>query len=240
MLEKDINKFYELIEKLKIKCREQFQVPQWCDLTLCMIDGRHAYWKNCRKGLYLFFDNQEKRSDGKTHRIVRIGTHAVKRAEGKSTLWRRLKQHKGNDKNDGGNHRGSIFRLLVGEALINRDSNGPASWGMGSNASKETRQQEMKHEVKVSKYIRELPFLIIRIDDSIDRKSLESSLIALISNIGRRAAEPPCPDEPSKDWLGRHSCRPLVRNSGLWNNQGVLGTYDPKLIETLNHYVGGM
>jgi hypothetical protein len=171
---------------------------------------------------------------------VRIGTHGVKKSEGKSTLWGRLKQHKGNDKDGGGNHRGSIFRLLVGEALINRDSNGPATWGIDSSAPKEIRQKETEHEIKVSAYIRELPFLVIKIDNKGNRKFLECNLIALLSNINRRKTKPPCPDEPSDNWLGRHSCRPLVRNSGLWNNQGVQGIFDPNSLELLEKCIGEM
>jgi hypothetical protein len=236
----DIYKLYELIEKLKATCCERFHVTQWLDITLSNIGGRQPYWNECRKGLYLFFDNREKCADGNTPRIVRIGTHGIKKAESKSTLWGRLKQHKGNEKNGRGNHRGSIFRLLVGEALINRDSNGPVSWGIGSSAPNDTRQQEIEHEIKVSAYIKELPFLVIKIDNRDDRKFLEDNLIALLSNINRRQSDPPCPDDPSRHWLGRHSCRPLVRSSGLWNNQGVQDTNDPNFLELLAKYIGEM
>jgi len=34
-----------------------------------------------------------------------------------TTLWARLSQHRGSAKSGGGNHRCSIFRLLVGRAL---------------------------------------------------------------------------------------------------------------------------
>ncbi len=240
MLVHDVNMFYELLEELKVKCEKQFRVAQWSDLTLGKINGRHANWKNVRKGLYLFLDNQERRSDSKNHRIVRIGTHAIQSLDAKSTLWGRLKQHKGVDKNNGGNHRSSIFRLLIGEALSKRDLIGPPSWGIGSSASKAIRRREIDHESEVSKYIRELPFLVIKIDSKNDRKFLESNLIGLLSNMNRTAFNPPCPDEPSENWLGHYSCRPLIKNSGLWNIQNVQRAYDPKTIEIFNHYLGGM
>jgi hypothetical protein len=39
----------------------------------------------------------------------------------------------------GGNHRGSIFRLIVGASLIRRDGRSHATWGGGNNASREIR-----------------------------------------------------------------------------------------------------
>ena len=65
----------------------------------------------------LFFEESELRSDsGDGLRVVRIGIHALKRGSRKS-LWNRLAQHRGIIKRGGGNHRGSIFRLLAGTAL---------------------------------------------------------------------------------------------------------------------------
>ena len=70
-----------------------------------------------RRGVYFFFEPGESRSlSGTGSRIVRLGTHALANGS-RSTLWQRLSQHRGNAKGDGGNHRGSIFRLLVGVAL---------------------------------------------------------------------------------------------------------------------------
>ena len=68
------------------------------------------------------FEQGENRSDtGDGPKVVRVGTHALTAGSG-TKLWTRLSEHKGPPKTGGGNHRGSIFRLIVGAALINRES----------------------------------------------------------------------------------------------------------------------
>ncbi len=104
-MQADISKLYGMIEKLKDKCCHSFDLADWKELTLGNCSGRHKSWIYYRRGIYFFFDTQEKRTDGSL-RVVRVGTHAIKTGESKSTLWGRLKQHKGNN-NSGGNHRGS-------------------------------------------------------------------------------------------------------------------------------------
>jgi len=52
-------------------------------------------------------------SDG--NRVVRVGTHGLKTGS-TSTLWGRVHQHR-DTREGGGNHRGSVFRLHVGQAL---------------------------------------------------------------------------------------------------------------------------
>src|SRR5207248_1555388 len=72
-----------------------------------------------QRGVYFFMEEGEHRTNtGRGLRIVRVGTHALK-AGSRTTLWKRLSQHKGHENSGGGNHRGSIFRLLVGSTLIN-------------------------------------------------------------------------------------------------------------------------
>lgn len=72
------------------------------------------------RGIYFFKEKGEDRDDtGDGPGIVRVGTHAL--SEGSRTkLWGRLAQHRSIVKTAGGNHRGSIFRLLVGTALMKR------------------------------------------------------------------------------------------------------------------------
>ena len=62
-------------------------------------------------------------------RVVRVGMQALK-ADSKTTLWGRLSQHQDIQSTGGGHHRGSIFRLLVGQALICRDGLDVPSWGV--------------------------------------------------------------------------------------------------------------
>jgi hypothetical protein len=104
------------------------------------IDGKHTL-AECHGrmvwpplGVYFFFEASELRSEtGTGPRVVRVGTHGLKAGSGTS-LWRRLSQHRGITSTGGGNHRGSIFRLLVGTAIRHRDQLvAPVSWGVGSD-----------------------------------------------------------------------------------------------------------
>jgi hypothetical protein len=61
-------------------------------------------------------EGEERSHSGQGPRIVRVGTHALKGGSS-TTLWKRLSQHKGQERSRRGNHRGSIFRLIVGTAL---------------------------------------------------------------------------------------------------------------------------
>jgi hypothetical protein len=81
-----------------------------------------------QRGVYFIFEGGENRALENSLRVVRVGTHAVSQGS-KSTLWSRIKTHKGST--DGfGNHRSSIFRLHVGEAFINKspESFDTSSW----------------------------------------------------------------------------------------------------------------
>jgi hypothetical protein len=46
-------------------------------------------------------------------------------------------RHKGQAGTGGGNHRGSIFRFIVGAALIRRDGRAFPSWGSGNTATRQ-------------------------------------------------------------------------------------------------------
>ena len=108
-LRADVDRFYSLLDRLSSRCRG----PR----LLKDCDGRMP-WP--RRGIYFFFEIGEGRGvpHVSTSRIVRVGTHAVS-AGSETTLWDRLKQHRGNGRPGeppgGGNHRGSIFRRDVGE-----------------------------------------------------------------------------------------------------------------------------
>ena len=125
-----------------------------------------------QRGVYFFYDKSQVRSDtGTGLRVTRVGTHALKKRS-KSTLWNRLSQHKGQMKSGGGNHRGSIFRLLTGTAIINKLNMNYPTWGKRSPASKETREREQTLEKMVSGVIGEMPFLYLSINDEHARDSL--------------------------------------------------------------------
>src|SRR5262245_49094058 len=111
-------KFYALLDLLEAKIAG---AP-----TLSACTGRMKWPK---RGVYFFREAGECRSDtGAGPRIVRVGTHALKAGSG-TELWTRLSQHKGQSGSGGGNHRGSIFRLIVGTALIGRDGHKFPTWG---------------------------------------------------------------------------------------------------------------
>ena len=183
-----------------------------------------------RRGVYFFREPGEERSDtGEGPRVVRVGTHALTAGSG-TKLWTRLSQHRGQSGTGGGNHRGSIFRLIVGTALIRRDDLEFPTWGKGNTADKVVRDGEFALEREVSRVIGAMSFLWLPIEDEPGSNSrrgyIERNAIALLSNDQR----PPL-DAPSQAWLGHHTDRERVRRSGLWNQNHVEGACDPDFIE---------
>lgn len=181
------------------------------------------------RGVYFFRELGETRSDsGEGPRIVRVGTHALK-AGSATKLWTRLSQHRGQPSTGGGNHRGSIFRLIVGAALIRRDGLTSPTWGDGNTADKQVRTGELMLEQQVSRVIGGMSFLWVPIEDEAGPGSLrgyvERNSIALLSNFGKVPLDP-----PSAGWLGHHSDRERVRRSGLWNQNHVEEAFDPAFI----------
>jgi len=170
-----------------------------------------------------------------------VGTHALKEGS-RTTLWKRLKNHKGT-KSGRGNHRGSIFRLLIGAALMKRDRRlYVENWGHRSSAPKEVRERERPLENKVSSYIGEMPFLWLKVDDEPSPVSLrgyiERNSIALLSNYGKPQSE--VVDSPSEEWLGKHSDREKISQSGLWNSNHVDARYDNAFLSELEKLVSQM
>ena len=188
-------------------------------------------WPN--RGVYFFQASGENRSDSGTGpRVVRVGTHALKGGS-RTTLWNRLSQHKGYLTSGGGNHRGSIFRLMVGTALIDRHGIDCSTWdNRRGTASREVREREQPLEIAVSKVIGEMPLLWLPVEDAPGPASLrgyiERNSIALLSNYGKQPIDP-----PSRSWLGHHGSREKVRHSALWNSNHVGDRYDPAFLDTL-------
>jgi len=187
------------------------------------------------RGVYFFFCPNETRESSEQLRLTRIGTHAVSEGSGTS-LWNRLRTHRGAKRGtykNGGNHRGSVFRKRVGEAIIQRDERQEEypEWGDGSSAGRELRLEELKMERQVSQHIRDLPFLWLRVNDKpgpeSDRAIIERNVIALVSNLEKEPI-----DERSEDWLGYHSPVTEIQESGLWNINHVAEDYSPGFLET--------
>jgi hypothetical protein len=191
------------------------------------------------RGVYFFQEPGEVRTDsGIGPRIVRIGTHALS-SNSRTKLWTRLLQHKGQRSTGGGNHRGSIFRLLVGSALIAKHQRDFPTWGQGNTANRSVREAESALEAEVSHTIGAMPFLWLGILDAPGQSSLrgliERNSIALLSNFDKPSIDP-----PTATWLGRYCDRERVRKSGLWNSNHVDEQYDPAFLDLLDEVVTRM
>jgi hypothetical protein len=193
-----------------------------------------------KRGVYFFCEPGESRAgQSNVQRIVRVGTHAVS-AGSKSTLSGRLKQHLGT-RSGGGNHRGSIFRLHVGAALLVRDGAQSATWGVGSSAPPAVRDGEAGRaaeaacERRVSEYISRMSVFWVNVPDEpspkSDRSHIERNAIALLSN---KLAPI---DKASNGWLGRFSPRQEIRDSALWNLNYVSDEWDVSFLKKLELYV---
>lgn len=223
----DLVRFYSILETLERRIGGR--------RLLADCHGRMNWPK---RGVYFFMEEGEGRTNtGSSLRIVRVGTHALTAAS-RTTLWNRLSQHKGQEKSGGGNHRGSVFRLLVGSTLVKPDGMPCPSWGVKNTAPRDVRMSEEAAEREVSRIIRAMPFLWLRVNDPPGRNSrrgyIERNSIALLSNLGK----PPL-DRASKGWRGRTCNRgkARVRDSGLWNQNHVNEVYDPAFLDVLERLV---
>lgn len=219
----DVAKFYDYIFNL---AEETGGIR-----TFNECNGR-MFWP--QRGVYFIVDFHEKSlfSNGGP-RIVRVGTHAVSKGS-KSTLWKRLKTHKG-VADGGGNHRGSIFRLHVGNAIKKREGLECGTWGTGQNTSKEIREKEHFLEKLVSEYIGQLGIIVLDVDDppsaTSSRAYIEKNSIALLSSLNSSF------NFSTINWLGNFSPRNEIIDSCLWNINYICSDYDPNFIQTLEHYI---
>lgn len=226
----DLQRLYRLLGRQEIKCGG----PQpLSSLVRRVVPPR---------GVYFFFEAGESRSEsGEGSRVVRVGTHGLGLGS-RSTLAQRLSQHRGR-RSGGGNHRGSIFRLLVGQALMASGAVSQcASWGTKSDAGKaaaalgssldEIKAGEAPVESAVSGHIGAMRVVWVELGDEPGPSSLrgfvERHAIGLLSNRDRTPL-----DAASPSWLGHHSDRPLVRSSGLWNQNHVEQAYDASFLDCL-------
>ena len=224
----DINRFYGVLKQIQ------------------RIEGGFRYLRDCAgssgwpaRGLYFFFEEGEYREDGHSLRVVRVGTHALTDTS-RTNLWGRLRSHKG--QSDGrGNHRGSIFRKRIGQAILNQAVRGGEqticpTWGRGQTAERTVREAEAFLEHEVSRRIGSMPFLWLSVDDApgkaSSRGTLERNCIGLLSNFEREGI-----DTPSPAWLGQSSEQDTIRKSGLWNTDHVKESYAPEFLDSLETFV---
>lgn len=188
------------------------------------------------RGVYFLFEEGEVRSGtGAGPRVVRVGTHGLA-AGSASTLWSRLSQHRGSA-DGGGNQGGSIFRRHVGAALMAAGVVAPVpGWWVGSSAPPAQRASERQAEAAVSRVIRRMRVLWLRVDDApgpdSERGYIERNAIALLTSPATCALDP-----PSATWLGRHARSPEIRESGLWNVRHVGEAADPAFLDRLRRMV---
>lgn len=230
MMKESHERFYSLIQRLS------------------MVTGGAGTLSSCTKndgwpirGVYFFFDPSEHLNDGRP-RVVRVGTHAI--TDGSSTiLWQRLSQHRGSTSNDtgelGGNHRGSVFRRHVGDAMIAFDRQYKSigtTWGVGSNATRQVRNSEQPLELAISRYIGNLSVLCLAVLDdpspTSDRATIERNVISLLSS-----AQATSQFSASSRWLGRFSPRMQVKSSGLWNVRHIGGTFDNASLDLIEAWL---
>lgn len=157
-------------------------------------------------GIYILFENGEITHN--TNRIVRVGTH-----NGDGRLPSRLKSHFIKENKDR-----SIFRKNIGRALLNKVSDPFLEQWELDMTSRETRenfqnkvdnykQKQVEHQV--TQYIQQnFWFVVFPIDKREDRLFWESRIISTVSWCNE------C--KPSDNWLGLHSPKEKIRESGLW------------------------
>jgi len=215
---RDLDRFYALLALLEERPSQGHRLAD-------CVGG--SVWPS--RGVYFFREPGETRTASAIPRVVRVGTHAVS-VNSKSTLWGRLRAHRGS-RSGTGNHRGSIFRLHVGAAMLARDRQSIATWGVGSSGGKPTRLAEAEHERQVSRYIGGMSVLYVDVSDEPGpnsvRSYIERSAIALLSNTLRPA------DQPSAGWLGLHSPNAAIRRSGLWNLNYVDSRHESRFLDVL-------
>lgn len=219
---------------------------------LAECDGRMG-WPE--RGVYFFLEPGERRHrSGEGDRVVRVGTHAVT-ARSRARLWTRLNAHRGPATTGGGNHRGSVFRGLVGRALARRgDCPLPPTWKRGTDdpknksgstsivahefgmTSAQVTAGEADLERRVSTHIRKMPFLWLSVPDAPGCESarcrIERGAIALLSGYVSPALDP-----SSGNWLGNYSDREQIRRSGLWNSHHVDKRYDPAFLDEMERLI---
>jgi hypothetical protein len=159
-----------------------------------------------RNGIYILFEKGE-RAHG-VDRIVRVGTHT-----GRNQLRSRLKQHFVQENKDR-----SIFRKNIGRVLLARAGDPfleQWEWDLTSRANRERYGPlvDMEKLAQVERWVTEtiqqnFSFVVFRVDEKEQRLRLESRIISTVSWCDECG--------PSPHWLGLHSPKKKIRESGLW------------------------
>lgn len=164
-------------------------------------------------GIYVLFEVGEHGHGGE--RIVRIGTH-----RGPDNLGKRIREHVYTRNKDR-----SIFRKHIGRALLQRRNDVfLEQWDVDLTTKQAREQHEdvidkatlARVEDEVSAFMNgNFSFCVLRIDQRPTRLLLEQQLLSVVSQCESCG--------PSEQWLGKHHPNPVIRESGLWNIQGLNG-----------------
>ncbi|HEY4168080.1 MAG TPA: hypothetical protein VGM96_14945 [Reyranella sp.] len=164
-------------------------------------------------GIYVLFEKGE-RAHG-VDRIVGIGTH-----KGQNNLAARVREHL-----DAPNKDRSIFRKHVGRCLLAKEGDPFLDqWQldlttrhartMNGHKVDQVRLKEVENDV--TRYLTEnFSFSVLRFDSTVERLHCKKSLLSTIFHCSRCG--------PSETWLGKFHPTQMVRESGLWNMQGLRG-----------------
>jgi hypothetical protein len=160
-------------------------------------------------GIYVKFEKGESYND--LDRIVRIGTDT-----GENNLKKRLIEHFVTE-----NKNRSIFRKNIGRAILNKDNNPYLKFWELDTTSKAEKEKNLKYinvaleaeiEREISSYIKtNFSFCVFNVETKEQRLFWESKLISTLAY----------QTKPSKNWLGNFSTKEKIRQSGLWQVQGL-------------------
>lgn len=160
-------------------------------------------------GIYVKFEKGE--SYNNLDRIVRIGTDT-----GENNLKKRLIEHFVTE-----NKNRSIFRKNIGRAMLNKDNNSYLNFWELDTTSKADKEKNLKYinvdleaeiEGEISSYIKtNFSFCVFNVETKEQRLFWESKLISTLAY----------QTKPSKNWLGNFSTKEKIKQSGLWQVQGL-------------------
>ncbi len=159
-----------------------------------------------QNGIYILFEQGE--AFGQMDRVVRVGTHT-----GNDQLQSRLFQHFVDENKDR-----SIFRKNIGRCFLNKESHPYLKIWELDLTTKEQRKKsahlidellQEQLEKRISRYVRHnMTFSVIEVNNKRERLYLEAKIVSTVSLCEK------C--KPSANWLGLHSPKARIKESGLW------------------------
>jgi len=171
-----------------------------------------------QNGIYIIFEDRE--TFGDFDRIVRVGTHT-----GNKRLRSRLNQHFVKE-----NKNRSIFRKNIGRCVLNKDKSPYLPLWELDTTSKAAKERNLTRldlnfegqiEKRISDYIQgNLSFCVFQVDTKEQRLRWERKIVSTLAKSNELKS--------SNNWLGNHSTKEKIRESGLWQ---VNELYNDELTE---------